>query len=546
MHDTTALALALAATALLAPAAAAQKTIWTFTGSTADSYGEVGDLVGDMDGDGRAEILVGAWRDDNGALSDAGSCFLYDGASGAPLPNVFGTGAGDHVGFGSSSAGDANGDGFYDVCVAGDEDDVPGVGSDAGSARVISGLTGGVLSETTGDNASDLYGWSTAAAGDVNGDGFDDVVIGALLDDAPGLGSCGSLTVVSGANGVVLFRELGSVANGRLGSHVGRAGDVNGDGLADVIGAQGTRALVFAGPAGGLLYDLANPGAGSTGKASGGIDVDLDGFDDLVLGAAGASSGAGRVRVVSGRTGLALWNVFGAAGDALGASVVGAGDLNGDGYGDFVAGATGDDTGGNNAGAVRAFSGKDGTPIGTIAGTGPGQQLGYDVGGLHDVDGDGVNDVVATSRAAARALVVSFVPQGVTPFGSGTPGCAGAQDIGTNGPALVGDAGFTVHSSNAPPGVPALLALADTPDPAGTPLAGALLHVALPPAASFFQLSGTPPADSRGSIAANVPVPPNPALAGVSLFFQVGTLWNVPGCPTLLSTSRAMRVSILP
>ncbi|MEQ1894745.1 MAG: hypothetical protein ABL998_19555, partial [Planctomycetota bacterium] len=112
----------------------AQSTLFDVTGAAAESYGQCCDLVGDMNGDGQGEFLVGAWRDDNGALSDAGSVFVYSGADGTLLRTIQGTGADDHMGFGSSAAGDVNGDGFLDVCAAADEDNVAGVGANAGSA----------------------------------------------------------------------------------------------------------------------------------------------------------------------------------------------------------------------------------------------------------------------------------------------------------------------------------------------------------------------------------------------------------------------------
>src|SRR5262245_27623400 len=119
---------------LLASAARAQATLHDVSGATADSFGQCCDLVGNVDGDGFGEFLVGAWRADNGTLSDAGSVFLYSGADGSLLRTLQGSGADDHMGFGSSAAGDLNGDGYADVCAAADEDNVAGVGPNAGSA----------------------------------------------------------------------------------------------------------------------------------------------------------------------------------------------------------------------------------------------------------------------------------------------------------------------------------------------------------------------------------------------------------------------------
>lgn len=522
-----------------------QEVIHNFTGSTGDSYGQVCDIVGDTDFDGRAEVMVGAWRDDipGGGGSDAGSVFVYDGATGALVQNVYGTGAGDHMGYGSSSAGDANGDGIFDICAAADEDNT-GAGTNVGSAAIVDGATGAVLWLTEGDSTNDLYGWSTAAAGDVDNDGFDDCIIGALLDDGgAGGGNAGSITVISGATGTVIHKVFGDVASGNLGANVGKVGDVNGDGFADFAGTRGSRVYVYSGADASLLYDLANGGASPNGKVSGGVDVNLDGFDDIILGEASSNSGRGRVRAISGADGTIIHQIFGDAGDGLGASVFGAGDLNGDGYEDFVAGSPNDDVNGSNSGSLKAFSGKDGTLISEVGGGGGNRRMGQACGGGHDINGDGVNDCVASATTSARAWAVSFVPTGVVPFGTGTPGCAGPQGIGTNGQATVGNAGFAIHSSNSAPNAPAFLAMSSGSLPMGVPVLGVLAHI--DPTVPFFQLLVTPAADANGSLEIPIAVPNDPTQAGNTFSFQVATFWPGGSC-TNLSTSRGMSVTIQP
>ncbi len=537
----------LASTALLVAApSSAQDTIWTLAGFTVDSYGQVTDVIGDADGDGFAEIAVGAWRDDNGALADAGTVFVYSGATGTILYALQGSGAGDHVGFGSSGAGDSNGDGFYDICVAGDEDDVTGVGSNAGSLQIISGADGvSVLQTWTGTAANDLFGWSTVAAGDVDGDGIDDIVVGALLDEDVGTpGDAGSLTAISGANGTIIHRVYGSVAGGQFGNRVGRAGDLDGDGKAEIMGTQGNRVRIFKGSDGLLLREHTITFGGAAGlHVSGGIDTNGDGFDDYLIGRSGLNGNTGQVEVRSGFDGSLLYAVDGdVAGDALGACVVGVGDIDCDGYGDFAAGMTGSDVAFNNAGGVRAYSGKTGNVISTVYGDDAGYQLGFAIGGGHDVNGDGSPDVAVSSRIRARVKVVSFVPQGLEPFGTGTPGCAGEQSILANSVPAAGNAGFTVFSNHAPPGLPALLAISTAANVAGLPFQGALLHVGLP--ASFFDVQVTPAADSIGSLAAPVPIPNDPNLVGTTLTFQFATLWPLATCGLELTTSRGLAVTI--
>ena len=347
---------ALALTALpLAAALPAQSTIHDYTGSVGDSYGQVCDTVGDMDGDGFAEVLVGAWRDDPGGISDAGTVFIYDGATGVEVSAIPGTGVGDHMGYGSSAAGDVNNDGFYDVCAAADEDDILGVGNNAGSATIISGIDGSVIWAWTGDSGGDLFGWSTAAVGDVDGDFIDDVLVSAINDEGGGSPSnAGSITAFSGATGLIIHRIYGSVGNGNLGSKVGLAGDVDADGHNDLIAIQGSLARVFSGADTSVLHDFTVTGGGSLGlDCSGGIDANLDGHADLIVGAGSFSSSTGRLVVFSGADGTILHDITGDnVGDQLGASVAGVGDLNGDGYGDIVAGMPGWDMPASAAGAL--------------------------------------------------------------------------------------------------------------------------------------------------------------------------------------------------
>jgi hypothetical protein len=526
--------------------ASAQSTLHDVSGATADSFGQVCDLVGDTDGDGRAEFLVGAWRTENGTLTDAGSVFLYSGADGSLLREIQGSGASDHMGFGSSSAGDLNGDGFGDICAAADEDNVPGPGSNAGSALIVSGLDGSVLHTFSGDSAGDLFGWSTAAVGDVNADGRDDVLISSLLDTAPGVpSSAGSLAVFSGLDGSVLHEVYGDAVGGQLGSNVGRVGDVNADGHADFAGVQGNLVRVFSGSDGSELWRRTS-GGGSL-SVSGGIDANGDGFDDFLVGAPGVSTNTGRVQLVSGADNGVLHEVLGGlTGDQLGAGVVGAGDLDGDGYGDFAAGMPGfDGAAGTNTGAVRAFSGRTGAVIFTIEGDLAGDRLGSALGGGRDVNGDGVPDVVASSIQSAKAKVVSFVPLGLEPFGTGTPGCEGTLALLAAGVPSLGNAAFEVHLSNAAD--PSFLLIGDSEDTAGSTVFGALFHIALappPPALGVVARSMLPAADANHSVVAPLPVPGNAALLGRTFVFQAVSLFPPGACATRIATSRGLRVTI--
>ncbi len=563
--------LGLAAVLLFAGGAGAQSVLFTVHGDNAsDTAGQSVDVVGDVNGDGFDDVMVGAWRDDNTG-ADAGSVRVVSGKTGATLFVINGDVAGDHMGFGSSGAGDVNGDGFADVCAAADEANVGGM-SNIGSAKIVSGQTGNVLFTVTGTNAADLFGWSSAAAGDVNGDGFGDVIIGALNDDTTGLTNCGSATVISGQGGV-LFTFFGGAASDNLGDSVGAAGDTNGDGFLDLIagapnadpnGSASGRATVFSGKDGSILRQIDGDSAGDRlgDSVDGAGDVDLDGFADLVAGApmddpAGGSN-AGTARVVSGRTGAILFTFGGdSAGDQFGGGVRIADDVNLDGYADVVVGARADDNTASGAGSVRIFSGRDGVALYTFDGDSAGDALGVSVGAGGDLNGDGFPDVIAgatgddnggTGAGSARAW--SLVPAGVTSFGVGTPGCDGAQSLTGVGVPSVGNANFELVGYPGPANQPGYLVVTDAADgPGSDPLGvGAIFHLALPPAASFFVVLPSTH-DANGSYRAPVPIPNVPAFASFIAYFQHFSIWPQP-CVGLgafnLSSSAGARVTIQP
>jgi hypothetical protein len=105
----------------------------------------------------------------------------------APNFPFSGDSANDQFGISVSGAGDVNGDGFDDLIVGAHLDD--NNGGSSGSARVLSGATGAILYTFSGDSAGDQFGFSVSGAGDVDGDGFDDLIVGAFLDDNNGTDS---------------------------------------------------------------------------------------------------------------------------------------------------------------------------------------------------------------------------------------------------------------------------------------------------------------------------------------------------------------------
>jgi len=259
-------------------------------------------------------------------------------------------------------------------------------------------------------------------------------------------------------------------------------------------------------------------------------------------------SGMGRFQIINGFDNSVTLVLFGDnAGDNMGAGLVGGNDLDGDGYGDVAVGMPGwNGLGGNNTGAIRAYSGRTLQPIFTIEGDAALDSIGSDLG-AGDIDGDGVTDIFGVGIASASGKAVSFVPEGLEPFGEGTPGCSGTLDMLANGSPTLGNAGFELHVSNAAPGIPVLLIIGDSEDTAGTIFFGARFHIdfaPMAPAVGFVHSAGLGVADSCGSIHAPFPIPNNMALVGPTHVFQALSLFPVGQCGTRLASSRGMRVTV--
>ncbi len=325
------------------------------------------------------------------------------------LFEVHGDSPNDLFGNSVAAAGDVNGDGFADVIVGAPWDGNNGAKS--GSARVLSGKNGATLWAWNGDSAGDEFGIAVAGAGDVDQDGFADLVVGAHLDDVAGADT-GTGFVFSGKTGALLFSAHGAQPDDSLGAAVAGAGDLDHDGFADVViashhynanGPHSGAVFVYSGKTWSLLLSAygnsADDDFGHAVSLAG--DVDHDGFDDLLVGAHGYSANgphAGGAFVVSGKTGAKLLTFAGdSPGDDMGRAVAAGGDVNLDGFPDLFVGMPGDDNHGLESGSARLFSGKTGSILFQFDGDSTGDGLGMAVLGDFDADGDGVPDPVTAA-----------------------------------------------------------------------------------------------------------------------------------------------------
>jgi hypothetical protein len=272
-----------------------------------------------------------------------------------------------------------------------------------------------------GAHAGDWFGWVVTSIGDADGDGVPDFAAGSLYGDDPSF-DCGSVDLWSGATGKLLIHLRGENASDKFGASVAGLGDVDADGAADyAVGAPGYdtssqadagRTYAYSGRTGLLIWtldgDAVDAQYGDAFVAAG--DVDGDGIGDLLAGeafASGSFPGAGEIAVISGLDGTELFTIDGAAaGDALGDFVAGVGDLDGDLVPDLGAGARGADVNGVDSGAVFVYSGSDGHLLHEFDGESAGDWCSR-VAGLGDVDRDGVPDVGVAPLLATGVRVFS-------------------------------------------------------------------------------------------------------------------------------------------
>ncbi len=401
-------------------------------GAAGDRTGRSVSSAGDLNGDGFDDVLVGA----NYAVSSTGAAYVIFGRRSGFAPDLnvsalngtngfrlVGATVGDFFGLYGGSAGDVNGDGFDDLVIGANGNDVNGSNSGAayvifgkatsfGTTFSVSALNGTNGFKLNGEAAGDLAGRSVSGAGDVNGDGLADVLVGASAADPNGTSSGAAyvvfgrrsgfaaalnLSALNGANG---FKLSGAAAGDQAGRAVSGAGDINGDGFADLV--------------------VASEYADTSGSNSG---------DCSVIFGRGAPFAANlNLSAVDGTNGFRISGDK--ADDFLGRSVSGAGDVNGDGFPDLLLGASGADPNGSRSGAsfvvfgraagfgaslnVAALNGANGFKVSGEAAT---DYAGRSVSAAGDVNGDGIADLIIGADSIVPATPVG-VGKSYVVFGS--------------------------------------------------------------------------------------------------------------------------------
>jgi FG-GAP repeat len=508
---------------LAAVAGAQQAPLFTVQGQEGDvAFGTRLANVGDVDGDGLDDLLVGSpfslsLRGTARVVSGADGAILFSYANAAPSGKPL-----DHFGFAVTGCGDLDGDGLAEFAISQTNVGLVPVG---GRVRVYRGSDGTVLHELTAPATQQDVGSALANAGDVDGDGIDDLAIGAGFSDEV-LPHAGAVFLMSGATGLLLH-TWGGPATGstpRFGDAVAGAGDANLDGLPDLAvgaphyvlnGAYGLVDVFSGGTDVVLQHFTGEPSAFFGSTLAGGIDVNFSGTPDLLVGSPGMlgpfPQAASSAALLDVGTGALLFTVLEEGTSETGASLA-LGDVDGDGQFDLLVGEPQWSAPGHfGTGRVRIFDSYAYDLVAEVRGAANAAHAGRSVAALGDVNGDGLTDWamgqpdVSPGSVLVFAGSLAWLDAGFALAGAGGPPHA----TGTG--ALVAGTPLSVALSGGPPSTAAVIVLG------GASLLAPFKGGVLVPTLDVL-LAGLP-LDGDGALVLNGSCPPG-IPSGLSLWAQ--------------------------
>ncbi|KAA3604367.1 MAG: hypothetical protein DWQ01_22425 [Planctomycetota bacterium] len=359
--------------------------------------GFFGDAVagpGDLDGDGFADFVVGAPYE----FFEQGRVYAYSGKTGDLLWDWTEGAVGHKIGSSIAGAGDVNGDGRPDVIVG-----IPQVN------KVAVLLHNGTLWWIK-ENPIGNHGGSVAGIGDINFDGFEDIIVGANRATSGGNLEAGVAIVYSGMDGSLMFQFDGLSGGDRLGTSVAGAGDVNADGIPDIMISApwddrgpfddvGT-VYIISGGNGSIIYELSGPQVedeffGFAISEAG--DLNLDGFGDIMATTAGSDAyHLGSVLVFSGASGGILFRVDGGPIDHIGSAIDSTEDLDFDGLKDILISS---EVYPPRLGRVEVRSGADGTLLDTVFGQVEDVGFGQSLSSIGEIEGNSLEAFIVGMKA---------------------------------------------------------------------------------------------------------------------------------------------------
>jgi hypothetical protein len=378
--------------------------------------------MNDVTGDGVGEFIIGAPAED-GSVQNTGRAYLVSGATGDIFTTLLGSQQNQEFGYSVAGLGDVTGDGLSEVVI----------GSPGGD-RVHIYSPDGTLIRILAGQPNSRFGTSVASIRDQDGDGLRDVLVGAPFESS-GTGITGAVHLFSGQTGFPLGSLIPSFPDGGFGFSVAPAGDHDGDGIADIlVGAPGSllgAGAVFVFKGGAPLQSTLLKWAPGTAlgdnlglSVSRLLDVTGDGVPEVIAGSPGASGGTGQVTVFSG-VNMSVLHVFTEIlALSLGASVAGTVDLDNDGLVDYIVGAPGTSIGNDLlVGRMYVVSSQTGTIIYSRDGRGAQDMFGFSVAKGLDYNLDGFDDVLVGAPHATTGRGTSLGDEGRGDAYSGFDDC---------------------------------------------------------------------------------------------------------------------------